>query len=200
MCRYPMGDGTTTDPSRPDSRTPVSEPWSLRETGLAGSPSFAPHVISRNAPEAGIHTPVEQLERSPWFPGHGGPEMRTRPRSIASPSIPALLILALAAIWVAGAPPAWSAPTVICSTGGDLQGEINAVPSGSTILIEGTCRGNFVITGKSLTLKGNPSGTIDGMETGHAIEVTTNNALRLAHLTITGGAAVDGGAGVRSIG
>jgi hypothetical protein len=90
---------------------------------------------------------------------------------------------------------------VNCGAGGNLQSRLNTAPSGSTILIEGTCHGNFTINGPSLTLRGNPTATLDGMDAGRTLDnEAASKALHLAHLTITGGAGVGGGAGVFSDG
>ncbi len=95
---------------------------------------------------------------------------------------------------VAGAALLWIAPSaeattlnVHCNSGGNLQNKIAAAPSGSTILIEGTCQGHFTIPGnKTLTLKGNPSATLDGMGSGRTLSGGPD-AFHLAHLTVTGG-------------
>jgi hypothetical protein len=89
---------------------------------------------------------------------------------------------------------------VNCGTGGNLQNKINAAPSGSTILIKGTCRGNFAFLGKTLTLEGNPTATLDGMETGITLfdPSSSSFALHLIKLTITGGGSAFNGAGVFS--
>jgi fibronectin-binding autotransporter adhesin len=108
----------------------------------------------------------------------------------------ALPALAAIAALLSIAPAAQAATlTVHCDSGGNLQNKINAAPSGSTILIDGTCRGNFVVLGKSLTLKGNPAATLDGMDAGSTI--FTDSTLHLAHLTVTGGL-FSNGAGVDS--
>jgi fibronectin-binding autotransporter adhesin len=122
------------------------------------------------------------------------------PRSTLPPSVLGLLTLAVMAAGIVVAVPAWAGPNVNCSAGADLQGTLSLAPPGSNILIQGTCRGNFVIAGKSLTLTGNPTATLDGMESGHTLEVTTNNVLHLVHLTVTGGGSVESGAGVDAVG
>ena len=126
--------------------------------------------------------------------------MTSRPRSNVRRSVLGPLTAALVTAGFAVTSPAWAGPTVNCSGGGDLQAKITAAPPGSTILVEGTCRGNFVIKGKALTLRGNPSATLDGMASGHTLAVTTNNVLHLVHLTVTGGGAVESGAGVYATG
>jgi hypothetical protein len=50
--------------------------------------------------------------------------------------------------------------TVRCDEGADLQRAIDRADSGDTIAIKGVCRGEFVVDGKKLTLKGR--GWVDG--------------------------------------
>ncbi len=80
--------------------------------------------------------------------------------------------------------------SVNCDTGGDLQARINAAASGDTILVKGTCVGNFQIAGKSLTIKGNPTATLDGNDVFTTLSINAlGNSVRLRGLTVTGGAA-----------
>jgi hypothetical protein len=84
--------------------------------------------------------------------------------------------------------------SVNCDSGGDLQAKIDAAASGSTILVKGTCLGNFQILTKGLTLKGNPAATLDGNDLGPALSIDTpGKAVHLVGLTITGGTASLGG-------
>jgi fibronectin-binding autotransporter adhesin len=77
---------------------------------------------------------------------------------------------------------------VNCDAGGNLQNKINAVGGGSTLLVKGTCVGNFQITGKALTLKGDPKATLDGNDAGNTLVMTPGNkTVTLIGLTITGG-------------
>ena len=64
-------------------------------------------------------------------------------------------------LMVGGEVPASATPTTVvnCNTGGNLQTAINGAASGSTLLVHGTCTGNFAI-GENLTLQG--SGTLSG--------------------------------------
>src|SRR5438132_1622440 len=125
-----------------------------------------------------------------------------RSRTLARRVVTGSLTVALVAGGLALGPAAWATTfNVNCGTGGDLQSKLDTVPSGSTILIEGTCRGNFTISGRSLTLKGNPSATLDGMDAGRTLgETGPSYALHLVHLTVTGGAGVTAGAGIVSQG
>src|SRR5438445_2064043 len=93
-------------------------------------------------------------------------------RLARSAMIGSLTVAVVAGSLVVG-PAAWGAVfNVNCGAGGNLQSKLDSEPSGSTILIEGTCRGNFTISGRSLTLKGNPSATLDGMDAGRTLEET----------------------------
>jgi len=80
-----------------------------------------------------------------------------------------------------------------CGAGGDLQAKILAAASGSTILVKGTCFGNFDISGKTLTLKGNPTATLDGNDLGPVVTFNAaGKSLHLVGLTVTGGVAAFG--------
>jgi nitrous oxidase accessory protein NosD len=69
-----------------------------------------------------------------------------------------------AGVLVIGSPASAATITVNCSSQ-NLQTKINAAAAGSTLLIKGTCVGNFTVD-KNLTLKGNPSATLDGNDSG----------------------------------
>lgn len=106
-------------------------------------------------------------------------------------AIPAgcLLIAALAAPSVAlGA----TTQTVDCRSGADLQAAIDAAPSGATLVIRGTCVGNFIID-KDLTLEGrghHPRLTAHGSGTVLTIPAAnraTGATVRICHLEISGG-------------
>src|SRR3954468_1657232 len=82
--------------------------------------------------------------------------------------------------------PATAATVVDCATQ-DLQQQINAAPSDSTLLVIGTCTGNFTIS-KNLTLKGNPTATLDGNFAGRVLTIGGSaDAVNLKDLTITDG-------------
>lgn len=55
--------------------------------------------------------------------------------------------------------------TVNCSHGGDLQAAIDA-NNNTTITVRGVCSGHFLIRGKTLTVRGEPSAVLDGQGTG----------------------------------
>ncbi|HEX9375748.1 MAG TPA: choice-of-anchor Q domain-containing protein [Actinomycetota bacterium] len=72
-------------------------------------------------------------------------------------------VVAVAAAGSLAAAPA-SAGTIGVNCGSaNLLARIEAAPAGSTLLIKGTCMGNFAVA-KTLTLKGNPQGTLDGQD------------------------------------
>ncbi len=79
-----------------------------------------------------------------------------------------------------------------------LQPKLDSAPAGSTILVKGTCVGTAVIQ-KNLTLKGNPTATIDGNNANSAVYIVGQPKVRLVHLKITRGAGLQG-AGVTSFG
>src|SRR4029453_11225119 len=84
--------------------------------------------------------------------------------------------------------------SVNCSAGGDLQAKIDAAASGSTILVKGTCIGNFQINAKTLTLKGNPAPTLDGNDLNVPLEISASGkTVHLVGLTIPGGTASSAG-------
>jgi hypothetical protein len=95
--------------------------------------------------------------------------------------------------------------SVNCDAGGDLQAKIAAAASGSTILVKGTCVGNFQIVGKGLTLRGNPAATLDGNEAFRPLGINNTSApdksVHLIGLTVTGGVThALGGAGILKVG
>src|SRR5207244_5330907 len=95
-------------------------------------------------------------------------------------------------------PVAHAAPLhVNCDTGGNLQNKIMAAPRGSTILVKGTCDGPFTVTGKGLTLRGDPSATLDGQGAGSTLTVDADGkTVHLTDLRVTGGLASGQGGGV----
>src|SRR5205809_6752374 len=95
-------------------------------------------------------------------------------------------------ITIALVPSAIAVPTnVNCNNAQNLQSRIDTAQPGSTVLIKGTCVGNFVVN-KNLRLKGNPSATLDGNNAGTTLTVTGTN-VHLTGLVITRGIAATGG-------
>src|SRR5580765_5645112 len=90
-----------------------------------------------------------------------------------------------------GTLPAGATTVVNCATQ-NLQARLNSAAAGSTVLVKGTCVGNFVLS-KNLTLRGSPSATLDGNQAGHVLLVSGTRTVHLANLTITRGLAATGG-------
>ncbi|MFL5797772.1 MAG: choice-of-anchor Q domain-containing protein [Actinomycetota bacterium] len=77
-----------------------------------------------------------------------------------------------------------------CDTAGNLQAKIQTAPAGGTILVKGTCVGNFLIVGKGLTIKGNPTATLDGGDLFRPLGINSpGKVVHLVGLTVTGGVA-----------
>jgi|GEM_PF-3357474 len=93
--------------------------------------------------------------------------------------------LALTTATPAGA----SAPAIMVHCPGDLQGAINNAAPGSTLVVDGTCTGNFFVW-KDLTLSG--PATLDGASAGATVHVLAVTAA-LNNLTIQHGAGFGGG-------
>jgi hypothetical protein len=111
-----------------------------------------------------------------------------------------LIPLVAATLMIAAAPASAATISVNCNTGGNLQSKLTSAPAGSTILIKGACHGNFSFGGKALTLKGNPSATLDGMNGGITLLANSpGDVVHLINLNVTGGFYVLG-AGILSIG
>ena len=84
---------------------------------------------------------------------------------------------------------------VDCGNGDDLQAAIDAAGSGDTLEIQGTCTGNFTITGKDLTLVGvGPHPTLSGGGSGRPL-TTGSTTTMLSGLTLIDGNETAGGGG-----
>jgi predicted outer membrane repeat protein len=108
-------------------------------------------------------------------------------RSVRAVLAGSLVFGSVVMAWVIGdaVPASATAPSIVkCNAGGNLQTAINAASEGSTLIVHGTCTGNFTIA-ESLTLQG--SGTLSG--TGHDGPVLTINSgtAFLNNLTIENG-------------
>ena len=103
----------------------------------------------------------------------------------------AILLMVLVA--QLGFAPAASAATVSvnCATG-SLQNKINAASPGTIILVKGTCHGAFT-TDKSLTLKGNPTATLDADQAGAVLSIQGVRVMHLRSLVLTDGHGIEGG-------
>ncbi|MET7616113.1 hypothetical protein [Streptomyces sp. NPDC005408] len=94
---------------------------------------------------------------------------------------------------VVSAAPASAQTIVFCPTQ-NLQTAINAAAPGATIVVGGTCVGNFTVN-KSLNLVGFGGATLNGNAAGTTLTVSGNTATRVQvnNLSIANGSASDGG-------
>src|SRR5262245_6050501 len=81
------------------------------------------------------------------------------------PRIASFLLVAMVGALLTAASPVAAAIVNVNCPAQDLQVEIDTAPADSTLLIKGTCVGNFFID-KDLTLKGNPTAVLDGNDSG----------------------------------
>jgi hypothetical protein len=109
--------------------------------------------------------------------------IRTLWQRVAIAGVTGLFVTATAT--VAFAPPARSATTSVDCSSTSLQSAIDAASSGDTLIVSGTCAGNFVIT-EELRLEG--TATLDGMHAGTTLTVM-GGPVEINGLTITNGAA-----------
>jgi hypothetical protein len=109
----------------------------------------------------------------------------------------AVVIAIVAAVLPAADLAAHASTSVNCASR-SLQTAINSARANSTLLIKGTCSGTFTLA-KNLTLKANPSATLDGDDLGSVLTITGTPAVHLIGVTITGGLAAHGG-GINSAG
>jgi hypothetical protein len=87
--------------------------------------------------------------------------------------------------------------SVNCDAGGNLQNKINDAHGGSTILVKGTCDGPFSVAMKSLTIRGNPTATLDGQDIGTVLSVSADNkTVTLVDLVVTNGNTTSQGGGI----
>lgn len=73
-----------------------------------------------------------------------------------------------------------------------LQPKIDQAQPGATIFIKGTCHGNFKVN-KDITLRGNPTATLNGAQTGSVLTITGTRTVHLRDLLLTDGASAQGG-------
>ena len=104
--------------------------------------------------------------------------------------IPAAVV---AALLLPAAPGFAATITVHCATQ-DLQKEIDAASAGSTLVVSGTCFGNFSVD-KNLTLEGDPPAVLDGNGLGTTLTINGTPIVRLVDLTVTGGQTIPDSSG-----
>jgi fibronectin-binding autotransporter adhesin len=116
---------------------------------------------------------------------------RRRPRSALRRNLAAAV--AAAAVWAFTSipAPALAATINVSCPAQNLQTKIDAATAGSTLLITGTCRGTFLVD-KDLTLKGDPTATLDGNGEGSTLFIPNVHTVHLISLTITGGVSPEG--------
>jgi hypothetical protein len=113
--------------------------------------------------------------------GGGGVGRRARRGAVA-------VILVAGAVLALPVGPASAATIHVNCFAEDLQPSIVAAAPGSTLLIKGTCYGNFTVD-KKLTLKGDPTATLDGNGADTTLVVSSLDPVHLSQLVITGGTA-----------
>jgi hypothetical protein len=111
--------------------------------------------------------------------------------SARGPAAVAVLVSAALVALLAPPTPASAATINVHCPQQDLQTKIDSAPGGATLLITGTCVGNFFLD-KNLTLKGNPTATLDGNDSGTTLTIPNTHTVHLIDLTITGGRAAVG--------
>jgi nitrous oxidase accessory protein NosD len=121
---------------------------------------------------------------------------RLRLRALTIASVAATMI----GVSIGAAVPAHAATTIVNCPGDSLAAAISAASPGDTLVIGGTCTGNFVVN-KKLTLQGATGATLDGGGAGTTLSVGAT--VKVKGLTITGGVGgvspPDGG-GIRNTG
>jgi hypothetical protein len=84
---------------------------------------------------------------------------------------------------------------VACNGGTNLQAAIDTAAPGATLLVSGTCVGNFAIEGKTLTIAGSPVATLDGAGAGSVLRIE-ESTVSLDRLIVTRGSSAEGGGGI----
>jgi hypothetical protein len=122
-----------------------------------------------------------------------------RSRLLARRSALGTLVSTFVAVLAGATSPALAATVDVDCSSMNLQNKINAATGGSTLLITGTCVGNFTVD-KNLTLRGNPSATLDGNHAGTTLSIPNTHTVHLVALTITHGSAATGAGISRPLG
>src|SRR6185503_13011054 len=118
------------------------------------------------------------------FPWEGGPMGASR---LVFWGVGAALVGGLLTPGVAGADVA-----VNCDNQQILQTKIDNAAPGATVLIKGTCIGQFTVA-KNLTLQGNPTATLNADSSGRVLQVNGERTIHLRSLVVTKGVADSGG-------
>jgi hypothetical protein len=105
--------------------------------------------------------------------------------------------LLMLSVFAVSAAPAGAANTVAVDCAADPNALATALASptltdGTTLAITGTCTGTFELT-HTLTLTGSGGAELNGHEAGTVLKVDSGNTVTVIGLTITGGAAFEGG-------
>jgi nitrous oxidase accessory protein NosD len=120
-------------------------------------------------------------------PGHDSKIRRVRSAVV----IAAVLLLVPVASAASG--------VVDCGAGASLQAAIDAAGPGSTLLINGTCVGSFLVTDKNLALVGARRAVLDGGNAGRVLYVSgwalSDMTVVVSNLAIRNGYADDGNGG-----
>jgi hypothetical protein len=91
----------------------------------------------------------------------------------------------------ASATPASGKTVVVKCAKQSLQKAINAAPAHATLLVSGTCHGQFTDS-KSLTIKGNPKATLSGDAAGTVLNISSHPLVRLESVAVSSGRGVHG--------
>jgi hypothetical protein len=118
-----------------------------------------------------------------------------RPRNRA---LSVVAVLGLMAGMVASMPTTASAAGCLATDGAfsstDLQAAIDQATAGDTIVIQGTCVGNFTVYIGNLTLTSTQKATLDGNASGRVLLIGFSGGVTLRNLLITNGSSGSGGA------
>src|SRR5215211_3583792 len=96
------------------------------------------------------------------------------PRRSIALVVPAAVVAAL----LLPASPGFAATMAVNCNTQELQQKIDAAPASTTLLLSGICYGNFHLD-KNLTLKGNPSATLDGNDLATTLTITGSPTVHL---------------------
>src|SRR5438093_682002 len=106
--------------------------------------------------------------------------IRATARALTATLVAVLLVL----VGSFGTPAAAAPILVDCGSGGDLAAALAAAPPGATIVVQGTCVGNFTLA-KDVTLRGQSGATLDGNGSGTTLAVDSTVVAVIYRLTVT---------------